>query len=220
MSEKIDLRDERSKMIWGLITSVLAAIPYVGTVFGIISIVLYYMGFDGYAKKLGLDGARKYYLRGIIWGIVLFAVGAGLIIGGIVVTGGSVANHVDHGGAFNVINSEYGYDSNTLSDEAIALIAAGGLILFVAILLMVYYFAKALVVLGDFFGIEEFRKYKTMVYIAYFLLPVWVVTLFGLVVFAILAVIAFVYLVLGISKLPDSWDAPDGFSLEQKPVFS
>jgi len=202
---RVNLSTEKNYFIIVIIFSFLAGIPYIGSLFGIIAIILMYLGFKGYEEKLGLKKPKELYVKSIIASII----GVILIIGLFIVVSGHSNEETVHY-TYEYYDYNYAdYYEEPGSDEGFSVVLFTLFLFWVVEIIATWYSTLAFVELGHYFGIKEFETYRTAVLALYIGLPLWIILSFliiGLFVMILLAVIALVYYLLGISKLPSSWE--------------
>lgn len=210
MPAEIDVSQEKTNLLVGVLLGLLGGIPYIGWVFAVLGIFMIYNGFSGYEEKLGLKSPREKYLKGVIVGIVgtIILLGAFIAILYVTAPGSPNEDYVYTSHFTDAYHHTYHYEIDNSGEEDEIL----GSLLFLligawtVILGAVYYVANAYAELGKFFGIKEFETYKTLAYITYGPFPLWIIIpIIGWIILAILGIVAFVYLILAITKLPDRW---------------
>lgn len=189
----VDVSKEKQYLLYGIVLSLLGGIPYIGAIFAIIAIIMYYMAFSGYEQKLGLDKPKKYYLYSIVIGII----GTLIVLG--IIFSGSFTNHVENGAASFTNTGDY---------SSIIEVILPALILFWLVMLAgTYYSTLAFAELAKYFKIDDFITYRKIALISVGGFPLWIVIpLIGWLIFIGLALAALVYVIKGITKLPETYE--------------
>ena len=221
----IDLSREKNYLLIAAILSLLSSAKWIGGIISIVVIVLEYLAFSGFEEKLGLSRPKAYYIRSIIVGIVAGVIAIGAIALTIasgfgsdatyeiegVGTGTDIIGYVTHTTSFYV-STTTGTSTADVSDKNAIIIIGAFAIAWVPLVISVWYSTKAYTELGNFFGIDEFEKYRMCTLALIIGLPLWILLTFaviGLVIIIGLAIAGIVFKILGITKIPEKYEKGD-----------
>ncbi|WP_048150765.1 DUF996 domain-containing protein [Thermococcus sp. AM4] len=193
--ETVDISTERTLGLVGSVLAFASIIPYVGTLLSLLGLVLILIALHGIGNKLGDDRPFKYYLKGILIGIVLVIVAIILIVAALAASSASTGSMENEftmypGSNVNIIEE----DSTNLSDTGIALVLVGGVIAIAAIIIGAYFQKKAWEAMYELTGVDAFKSTANFLW--------WGALTLVVLIGAILLLISSIFQIIAFANLP------------------